>query len=190
MSPVADTTNPATTDVLAAPTDSAIPSVSNDSPADAAFTHSTVTTDAPDQVVEAAAPAELLGSDDSPSDTSIDTTVEPESAPEPTVDESTDSSSADAFDTPVTPSSVDGEDLISIKQQALQDLTPLVDKLDQPAEEQFRTLMRMIQASDNPSLIKQAFETAQKITDDKERAQALLDVINEINYFTSQNKTV
>jgi hypothetical protein len=42
----------------------------------------------------------------------------------------------------------------------------------------------MIQASDNESLIKTAYEAAQQITDEKVRAQALLDVVNEINYFT------
>jgi hypothetical protein len=33
-------------------------------------------------------------------------------------------------------------------------------------------------------LVKEAYETAQKITDEKVRAEALLAVINEINYFT------
>jgi hypothetical protein len=44
--------------------------------------------------------------------------------------------------------------------------------------------MMMIQASDDQSLLKTAYEAAQAITDEKARAQALLDVINEINYFT------
>lgn len=75
-------------------------------------------------------------------------------------------------------------DLTGIKQQALQQLSPLVGKLEQTPEEKFRTTMMMIQASDDQSLVKTAFEAAQQITDDKTRAQALLDVINEINYFT------
>ncbi|HSX46396.1 MAG TPA: hypothetical protein VLF87_00170, partial [Patescibacteria group bacterium] len=74
--------------------------------------------------------------------------------------------------------------LLDLKQQALQQLSPLVGHLDQTPEEKFRTTMMMIQASDNHGLIKDAFEAAQKINDDKARAQALLDVINEINYFT------
>lgn len=76
------------------------------------------------------------------------------------------------------------DDLINLKQQALQHLSPLVSHLDQTPEEKFRTTMMMIQASDDHSLVKSAFEAAQLITDDKARAQALLDVINEINYFT------
>jgi hypothetical protein len=44
--------------------------------------------------------------------------------------------------------------------------------------------MMMIQASDNADLIPEAYETANQIPDEKVRAQALLDVVNEINYFT------
>lgn len=76
------------------------------------------------------------------------------------------------------------DDLLNLKQQALQHLSPLVSHLDQTPEEKFRTTMMMIQASDDQTLIKTAFEAAQAITDDKARAQALLDIINEINYFT------
>jgi hypothetical protein len=46
----------------------------------------------------------------------------------------------------------------------------------------------MIQASDDQSLIKTAYDAAKQIKDDKVRAQALLDIINEINYFTQQNQ--
>ena len=79
------------------------------------------------------------------------------------------------------------EELISIKQEALQQLLPLVSHLDQSPEEKFRITMMMIQANDNQGLIPQAYDAAKAITDEKARAQALLDVVNEINYFTSQN---
>src|SRR3990167_6782333 len=46
------------------------------------------------------------------------------------------------------------DDLVEIKQQALQQLSPLVDHLDQTPEEKFHTTMMMIQASDDQSLIK------------------------------------
>lgn len=86
--------------------------------------------------------------------------------------------------------SVSGADsqLLDIKQQALQQLSPLIGHLDQSAEEKFRTTMMMIQAADNDKLIPQAYEAAKAITDEKARAQALLDVVNEINYFTQQNE--
>ncbi|HZM63726.1 MAG TPA: hypothetical protein VFB59_01185 [Candidatus Saccharimonadales bacterium] len=82
----------------------------------------------------------------------------------------------------------DSNGLLDIKQQALQQLTPLVDHLDQTPKEEFRTTMMMIQATDNQELIKKAFAAAQKIDDDKERAQAFLDIINEINYFTQHHQ--
>ncbi len=80
-------------------------------------------------------------------------------------------------------------DLATIKQQALEQLSPLVSHLDQTPEEKFRTTMMMIQASDNKDLVGAAYEAAQAIADDKVRAQALLDVINEINYFTQNEAT-
>ncbi len=81
------------------------------------------------------------------------------------------------------------DDLLGIKQDALQELTPLVGHLEQTAEEKFRTTMMMIQATDDHSLIKSAYESAKQITDEKARAQALLDVVNEINYFTQQHQS-
>ena len=78
----------------------------------------------------------------------------------------------------------DTDKLLDIKQQALQQLTPLVGHLEQSPEEKFRTTMMMIQASDNHELVGAAYEAAQQIPDEKVRAQALLDIVNEINYFT------
>lgn len=76
------------------------------------------------------------------------------------------------------------DDLLDIKQNALQELTPLVGHLDQTPEEKFRTTMMMIQASDDHTLVKVAYDAAKQMTDEKARAQALLDIVNEINYFT------
>jgi hypothetical protein len=80
--------------------------------------------------------------------------------------------------------SENSDDLLDIKQHALSQLSPLVSHLDQSPEERFHTLMMMIQASDNQHLIKSAYDTALQISDDKQKAQALLDIVNEINYFT------
>ena len=87
-----------------------------------------------------------------------------------------------------TPPHVDNE-LLGIKQDALHELAPLVDQLDQTAEERFRTTMMLIQASDDQSLVRLAYDEEKKIEDEKLRAQALLDVVNEINYFTQQNSS-
>lgn len=90
-----------------------------------------------------------------------------------------------AADPATTPAGND--DLLDLKQQALQNLQPLVSHLDQSPEEKFKTTMMLIQATDNPSLVKQAYEAANLIPDQKARAQALLDVVNEINYFTHKD---
>lgn len=82
---------------------------------------------------------------------------------------------------------VSRDELLQIKQTALDRLSPIVGHLQQTPEEKFRTTMMMIQASDNPELIKVAYDAANQIEDEKIKAQALLDVINEINYFTHQN---
>jgi hypothetical protein len=105
-----------------------------------------------------------------------------------TDDTTTAASAAPATDT-TAPQNADStapdtDKLLDIKQQALQQLTPLVGHLEQSPEEKFRTTMMMIQAADNHELIQAAYEAAQQITDEKVRAQALLDIVNEINYFT------
>jgi len=92
-----------------------------------------------------------------------------------------------AVNVPAMPTEAGNDDLLSMKQEALQHLTPLVNHLDQSPDEKFRTIMMMIQASDDHTKLNEAFEAAKQITDDKVRAQALLDVINEINYFTQQS---
>jgi hypothetical protein len=82
------------------------------------------------------------------------------------------------------PASPKSDDLLDLKEQALHNLQPLVGHLDQTPEEKFKTTMMLIQATDNSALVKEAYEAASQITDEKVRAQALLDVVNEINYFT------
>src|SRR5205085_2381883 len=96
------------------------------------------------------------------------------------------SSEASSSEASVPTPTVDESDLNSIKQQALEHLSPLVKHLELSPEEKFRTTMMMLQATDNPGLIKEVFEAALAITDEKTRAQALLDVVNEINYFNQQ----
>lgn len=94
---------------------------------------------------------------------------------------------SESKDSPAISGSADknaDNDLIDLKQEALTKLSPLVGHLDQSPDEKFRTLMMMIQASDDQKLVREAYETALKIDDEKDRAQALLDIVNEINYFT------
>lgn len=102
----------------------------------------------------------------------------------------TNDSSATSDDTspttaPAQPTEATG-DLADIKKEALQQLAPLVEQLDQAPEDKFRTLMMMIQSTDNQDLLKEAYSVAQKISDEQERAKALLAVINEVDYFNQQ----
>lgn len=77
-------------------------------------------------------------------------------------------------------------ELDSLKKDALEELRPLVDKLDLPAQEKFDTLLLIIRSTDDQSLLAAAHESAKAITDDAKRAEALLDVIKEIDFFTHQ----
>lgn len=79
------------------------------------------------------------------------------------------------------------DDLTSIKQQALVELRPLVDKLNVSNEEKFDTYLLLLRSTDDKELIAPAHEAAKLIEDETRRAQALLDIIKEID-FLSQNK--
>lgn len=112
----------------------------------------------------------------------------PHTAPTAVTNNDTPTSSPVANDDLSSPAlAPDTNGLLDLKQDALQKLSPLLGHLDQTPEEKFRTTMMMIQASDNQALLKEAYEAAQGIEDEKTRAQALLDVVNEINYFTQNS---
>jgi hypothetical protein len=82
-----------------------------------------------------------------------------------------------------TPSALPGNsDLESIKQNALTELRPLVDKLNVAPEEKFDTYLLLLRSTDDQALIAPAFEAARAIADEARRAQALLDIIKEIDY--------
>lgn len=152
---------------------------------------------------------------DMPTDTSPDTSEAEQPADDATIQIQNDNSQTDATESAVTPDdsgeeisetndteeeasapdsstpapSDDSGDLDSIRSEALQELAPLVSELDQEPEEKYRTLMMIIQSSDNQSLIKQAYEAAESIKDKKARAEALLTIVHEINYFTGKDKS-
>lgn len=111
----------------------------------------------------------------------------------PTVD-------APAVETPVTPEPAfaapsfgapavsSSPELDAIKKDALEELRPLVDKLNLPADEKFDTLLLIIRSTDDKSLVTAAHEAARAIEDETKRAQALLDVIKEIDYFSGHSQ--
>ena len=75
-------------------------------------------------------------------------------------------------------------DLESIKKDALSELRPLVDKLNVAPEEKFDTYLLLLRSTDDQALIAPAHEAARAITDEARRAQALLDIIKEIDYLS------
>lgn len=151
---------------------------SNDSPQDSP----TPSVDQPSDDVALGSPVVATSSDNPLPDPT------PAPAPEPEPEPAASNDSAPVDLPAVHHDQGGGGDLLQIKQEALQKLSPLLGQLDQTAEEKFRTLMMMIQASDNQNLVKDAYDAAQQITDEKVKAQALLDVVNEINYFTQKSE--
>lgn len=134
-------------------------------------------------------PATGIGLPATPVDNGIAYTAasQPVNNPMPDASLSDETAQTQVIENPTpAPTEPANDELLELKQHALNELTPLVNHLEQSPEEKFRTTMMMIQSTDNQDLIKEAYAAAQAIPDEKARAQALLDVINEINYFTQQ----
>lgn len=79
--------------------------------------------------------------------------------------------------------------LADIKNDALNELRPLVDKLTVSPEEKFDTYLLLIRSTDDESLIAPAHEAAKAIEDEARRAEALLDIIKEIDYLSRPKAT-
>jgi len=76
-------------------------------------------------------------------------------------------------------------DLQIIKKDAINELRPLVDKLNLEPEEKFDTYLLLLRSTDDKTLIAPAHVAAQNIADETRRAQALLDIIKEIDYLSA-----
>lgn len=181
--PAADTGVPPLPADPIAPVASDVSAPTNDQP----FNMTPVASDTPAPTADPVAPAasDSMFSMSTPAPASDATDA---SAPAPTVDDTASLGNnlpdLSALSAPSSPAPAGDGDLLSIKQDALQSLSPLLGKLEQSPEEKFRTTMMLIQASDDQSLIQTAYAAAKEISDEKVRAQALLDIVNEINYFT------
>lgn len=102
-----------------------------------------------------------------------------------------DAKEADNTDVSASSASSDTEDtgpLSSIKKDALLELRPLVDKLNVSPEEKFDTYLLLIRSTDDASLIEPAHAAARSIGDEARRAEALLDIIKEIDYLSHSKK--
>ena len=94
---------------------------------------------------------------------------------------------SDDTSTDTTPAPVADGPLADIKKDALEELRPLVDKLNVSAEEKFDTLLLLIRSTDDKSLVAPAHEAAKAIEDEARKAEALLEIIKEIDYLSRQN---
>ena len=104
-------------------------------------------------------------------------TTTPPSTAAPTSRPTTDSTSR-SYATPTDMS------LDDIKQNALSELRPLVNKLNVSPEEKFDTYLLLLRSTDDTSLIAPAHEAAIAIPDETRKAQALLDIIKEIDFLS------
>lgn len=96
-------------------------------------------------------------------------------------------------ETPVIPSfdapaAAPVSNLEGVKNDAIQELRPLIDHIDLPPEEKFDTYLLLIRSTDDSSLIAPAHVAAQSITDEKRKAEALLDIIKEIDYLSKKDQ--
>lgn len=85
---------------------------------------------------------------------------------------------------PAVETNIDPE-LANVKQDALNELRPLIDKLDVEPEEKFNTYLLLIRSTDDKDLIAPANQAAKQITDETKKAQALLDIIKEIDFLSN-----
>lgn len=121
----------------------------------------------------------------------VETPVEPVAETEESVTESTaiEAPIAEAPTAPAMEASANimnesnSNSLDDLRQKALRDLRPIVDKVELNDEESFDVLLLLIRETDDESLLPRAYEAARQIHDEARRAQALLDVIKETDYF-------
>lgn len=129
----------------------------------------------------------------SPADDSASVLPTPTVAPSQTATESSSNDSPivgynPPESSPQSPASETSDSLSTIKKEALSDLRPLVDKLDIAPDEKFDTYLLLIRSTDDKSLVAPAYAAAQAIPDEARKAQALLDVIKEIDYLSNPQK--
>jgi hypothetical protein len=90
---------------------------------------------------------------------------------------------------PVAEPAQDTGDLDVIKKNALDELQPLLKHVEQSPEERYETIMMMIRTNDDASLIGQAYDAAKEISDERDRASALLNIVSEIEYLKSKTNS-
>lgn len=82
--------------------------------------------------------------------------------------------------TPTLGGSADS-DLGKVKSMALSDLRPVLESVDMPAEGKFKIYKDIIAVTNDKASIEPAYAAAKSISNDKERAEALLYIIETID---------
>ena len=74
-----------------------------------------------------------------------------------------------------------GGDLAKVRESALQELVPLMDKVDISASEKFDIYTEVIENTKDKSIVEKAFEAARAIEDEKAKAESLLKLVQMID---------
>lgn len=123
----------------------------------------------------------------------VESTVEPTTSEvkPATLDEATSQTNALADALPVTNKPLPEEEildvsLLDVKNEAIEELMPILDHLKTDPEEKFNAYLLLLRSTDNKDLIKPALSMAKQIIDEEKRASALLDIIKEIDYLSKE----
>ena len=90
---------------------------------------------------------------------------------------------AEQQEVPAAPVVASSDDLDTVKKDALQALVPVLDELKNiSAERKFDICMNAMRFTDDKALARKALEAAQQIEEPGTKAEALVELVNEINY--------
>lgn len=79
------------------------------------------------------------------------------------------------------------EELLTLREQILADIVPLVLEGGASGQEQFGLLLRIIQSGNaNVDIYNKAYESAKSIDDRGERLNALMDLLSEVEFSTQE----
>ena len=88
---------------------------------------------------------------------------------------------SEATTTPFMEKTEDNLNVDQVKEAALRDLAPILNKLDLPPEHKFSIYKNVIENYHDTSVLGPAYRTAAEIKDDKERGEALLYIVESID---------
>ena len=113
-----------------------------------------------------------------PADLSTPTLPTDSLVPEPSVSDNTTVASS----TITQPSIATGDDKVAqIKTAALRALVPIIDKLNQDPSQKFNLCRNILEELQDTSVLEPAYQTALGISDESERAEALLYLVESID---------